>query len=290
MFHVKHASTLTLPLADGVRLKLERTAPTRESGSAHQRIAVATTRRFGRLYTLDGDGMASAADESAIHESLAHLAALAHAAPSSALILGGGDGGSARELLKHPSIADITIAELDPLVVDLIRAEWPDLPAGAFDDPRVRLSFGDAADTLRTLHDAGRRFDLILFDLTAADDPACAHLHGDDFLRLCAAALNPGGCVHIQLGSPFYQPDKIHRLAQRLRRIFPFITPALIHVPLYGGPWLLAVASLHPPTPTDVRQLTERMIERRIAGLRYYNPGLHLAAASLPNYVSDLLA
>ena len=290
MFHVKQANTFTLPLADDASLQLERRARPRDYTSLQQRIVVESTHRFGRLYLLDGDAMAAEADEFIIHESLAHLAAFSHPRPVRALVLGGGDGASARELLKHPSLTRIVIAELDPQVVTTLSSEIPDLSAGAFENPRVDLRIGDAAAILRQLQDSGKRFDLILFDLTAPDDPACAHLHGDDFLRLCAVSLAPGGLIHIQLGSPFYQPDKVRTIAHRLRQIFPNITPALIDVPLYGGPWLLARASLDPPSCADEITLADRLTERRVSSLRYYNAPLHLASAALPNYVRELLA
>lgn len=290
MFHVKQPESLSVPLAADARLALDRRAASREFAGAYQRIGVETTARFGRLYRLDGDAMAAEADEFIIHESLVHMVALAHPAPRTALILGGGDGASARELLKHPGLDGIAVAELDPEVVRIVAAEIPTLPAGAFENPRVRLCLGDAGDTLRALHAQGESFDLILFDLTEPDDPACAHLHCTDFLRLCAASLTPDGLIHLQLGSPFYQPDKVRALYRRLLGVFPWARPTLIDVPLYGGPWLLAAAGTASEAQPDAATLAVRLAERGICGLRYYNPALHLARAALPNYVRDILA
>lgn len=290
MFHVKQTDYFLAPLAKDIGLRIECSSTAREYASPWQHISVEATHRFGRLYHLDGHAMAAEADEFIIHESLAHIVALAHPAPVSTLILGGGDGASARELLKHPSITRIVVAELDPDVVRVVSAEIPALPAGAFDNPRVALHIGDAAETLRTLHARGERFDLILFDLTEPDDPACAHLHGDAFLRLCAASLTPNGLIHTQLGSPFYQPDKVRALMLRLRSVFPAVGFSLINVPLYGGPWLLAHASLADLPMPDEACLNARLAVRGIEALRYYNPALHLASSALPNYVRDLLA
>lgn len=290
MFHVKQTDHFLAPLATDIGLRIECSNAAREYVSPWQRISVETTRSFGRLYHLDGHAMAAEADEFIIHEGLAHIAAFAHPAPVSALILGGGDGASARELLKHPSLTRIVVAELDPDVVRVVSAEIVTLPAGAFDNPRVALHIGDAAETLRTLHARGERFDLILFDLTEPDDPACAHLHGDAFLRLCAASLTPNGLIHTQLGSPFYQPDKVRTLMLRLRSVFPAVGSSLINVPLYGGPWLLAHARLTDLPVPDEACLAARLAARGIEALRYYNPALHLASSVLPNYVRDLLA
>lgn len=286
---MKHAP-LTLPLALDAALEVRAIAPSIEVHSAFQHLSVDHTASFGRLYRLDGNAMASEADEFIIHESLAHIAALSHPSPGRALILGGGDGASARELLKHPDISRIVVAELDPAVVSTLRTHLPSLPSGAFDNPRVALRIGDAARSLGTFHAQGEAFDLILFDLTEADDPACAHLHDEAFLALCAASLGPAGIAHVQLGSPFYQPAKVRRLYQRLRQAFADVRVSLICVPLYGGPWLLARCSPQPATPPDLDLLHQRLEERGIRGLRHYNPALHLASEALPNHLRDLLA
>lgn len=281
---------ITLPLAPDATLRLNAIAPPIEVCSAFQRISVEHTASFGRLYRLDGDAMAAEADEFIIHESLAHLAALEHPSPRRAIILGGGDGASARELLKHPGIERIVVAELDPAVVTTLSAHMPSLSAGAFNDPRVELHIGDAACSLGRLTAHGEAFDLILFDLTETDDPACAHLHDDAFLALCAASLSPAGIAHVQLGSPFYRPDKVRCLHQRLCQAFASVRLSLISVPLYGGPWLLAHCRIQPTPGPDADLLQQRLKERGIRGLRHYNPALHLASETLPNHLRDLLA
>lgn len=281
---------ITLPLAPDIGLDLQPNAPPVEVRSAFQHISVESTTSFGRLYRLDGDAMAAEADEFMLHESLAHLAAFSHPSPRHAIILGGGDGASARELLRHPGISRIVVAELDPAVVSTLREHMPSLSAGAFDDPRVELRIGDAARSLETLYAQGEAFDLVLFDLTETDDPACAHLHDAAFLALCAASLSPAGVAHVQLGSPFYQPAKVRSLYQRLCRAFADVRLSLISVPLYGGPWLLARCHTRPAPRPDLDLLQQGLEERGIRGLRHYNPALHLASEALPNHLRDLLA
>lgn len=286
---MKHSPHLTVPITRGATLTLRRGTPLFSTQSDFQRICVEQTTAFGRLYTLDDDPMAAEADEFIIHESLAHLVALSHPAPRRALVLGGGDGASARELLRHPSIEQIAIAELDPAVVATIRDHLPALPAGAFDNPRVRITYGDAAATLQGLHTVGERFDLILFDLVASNHPACAHLHAEAFFRACAATLTHDGMVHVQLGSPFHDGEVVRQIHHRLSAVFPDVRPALIDVPLYGGPWLMARARQNATVEPEPALLANRLLERRITGLRYYNPALHYACGALPNYVRDCL-
>ncbi|MBL8454053.1 MAG: fused MFS/spermidine synthase, partial [Zoogloea sp.] len=240
---MKHTAPLHLPFGPDAALVLNRRQAPRLVPGRLQSIAVEDTHAFGTLYSLDGDAMAAEADEFMLHESLVHIPALCHPDPRRALVLGGGDGASARELLKHPGLGSIVVAELDPEVVATVRAHLPALPQAAFNTGRVDLRIGDAAHTLASAYQAGERFDVILFDLTEADDPACAHLHQPDFLQLCAASLAPRGIIHVQLGSPFYQPEKVASLYRRLGTVFPELRVRLIHVPLYGGPWLLACCS-----------------------------------------------
>lgn len=286
---MKHLS-FHAPLARDTALSIEPTLRLVETHSPFQRISIEQSATFGRLYRLDGDLMASEADEFIIHESLAHTPALAHPDPRSALILGGGDGATARELLKHPSLERIVVAELDAEVVRLVGQFIPALPAQAFDSPRVHLQIGDGAAGLRQRHARGERFDLILFDLTASDDPACAHLYHEEFMRLCAASLNAGGIIHVQLGSPFYQPAQTAALWQCMRSVFAELHPTLISVPSYGGPWLLARAATNARTDPDPTTLNARLRERGITDLRHYNPDLHHACQALPNHLRQLLA
>lgn len=290
VFHVKHTAPLHLPFSPDAALVLKRRQAPQLVPGHLQSIALEDTHTFGTLYSLDGDAMAAEADEFMLHESLVHIPALSHPDLRRALVLGGGDGASARELLKHPGLDSIIVAELDPGVVVTIRRLLPALPQDAFDNGRVDLRIGDAAHTLASAYQAGERFDVILFDLTEADDPACAHLHQPDFLQLCAASLAPRGIIHVQLGSPFYQAEKVASLYRRLESVFPKPQVSLIHVPLYGGPWLLACCSGNAQPEPDETTLVERMTARCIHGLRYYNPALHLASRALPNYIRDLLA
>lgn len=285
---MKHRSDLRLPLGDGVGLIAKARGLVRRLPSAYQRISTVATPAFGQLYTLDGAAMACDREEYVVHESLVHMAALVHPAPVRALVLGGGDGASARELLKHPGIRQIVVAELDPAVVSAVRRFIPALPHGAFEDSRVDLRIGDAARSLHAAHRAGERFDLILFDLTEPDDPACAHLHGSDFLKLCAESLAPHGIIQVQLGSPAFQASKVRMLHGRLASLFPELRLALLHAPLYGGPWL--IASIGAGDDPAEACLMARMVERGIRDLRYYNPAVHAASRALPTYIHDLLA
>lgn len=254
--------------------------------SPHQEIEVYETPDFGRLFRLDGSFMSSERDEFFYHENLVHLPALAHPAPKQALVVGGGDGGSAKELLKHPSMERIILAELDQSVVDISRRHLQAVHRGALDHPKVEISIGDG---LAYVRDSREFFDLILFDLTDPGGPS-APLYTAEFYAACRARLAPGGALALHIGSPLAQAQRFRDSIRDLRSVFAVVRPYTLYIPLYGTLWGMACASdsLDPATltPADVEQ---RLRERGIADLRYYNGDTHQAVLAQPNYLRKLL-
>lgn len=242
--------------------------------SPYQAWEVWDTPAFGRLYRLDGRIMATERDECMCHEALVHVAGLAQAGPTRALVLGGGDGGSARELLRYPTMRQIVVAELDETVVEFSRRYLSCIHAGAFDDPRVRIVIGDAQDYVLGIATAsGESFDLIIFDLTDPDMSAAA-MYRVDFFATCARLLSAEGALCLHLGSPLGQPRQVSELLAALRTVFPQVTPYFPAVPSYGGLWAMACASLVlRPADADAA-----VIGRRIAALA--GPGLRSIDAS----------
>ncbi|MGH8780684.1 polyamine aminopropyltransferase [Paraburkholderia sp.] len=254
--------------------------------SRYQHIEVWDTAQLGRLFTLDGRPMTSAGDEFIYHECMVHPTALAHAAPLAALVLGGGDGGAAKQLLKHPRIARIVVAELDPDVVRLTREHLPDVHGGAWDDPRVELTIGDAA---HFVEQSREQFDLVVFDLTPPDSPA-AGLYTPSFYTALKRVMAPGAALSMHLGAPYFHASRIAALLADLRASFAVVRTMAAFVPLYGSLWLMATASdtLDPATLT-VTQAKQRLHERRIDGLRWYDATLHSALFAEPYAVRDKL-
>lgn len=254
--------------------------------SPFQEIEVYETPAFGRLFRLDGNFMSSERDEFFYHENLVHPPALAHPAPKKALVLGGGDGGSAKELLKHPCIERIVLAELDPSVVDISRRYLEAVHRGALDHPKVEIRIGDGLGYVRESRES---FDLILFDLT---DPGghSTPLHTAGFYASCRERLAPGGALALHIGSPLTQPQRFCASVRDLRAVFAIVRPYTLHIPLYGTLWGMACASdsLDPATLTPA-EAEQRLHERGIADLRYYNGDTHQAVLAQPNYLRKLL-
>jgi len=255
--------------------------------SPFQTVDVHDTATFGKLFRLDGHFMTSERDEFFYHENLIHPAAITHPQPTSALIIGGGDGGSAEELLKHPSIATVTLVEIDMAVVDIARKYLAHVHRGAFDDPRLTLRIEDG---FAFVWNDIAHYDLIVLDLTDAGGPS-AELYTAEFYRACAARLTPTGALTLHVASPVAHPERIQATLAKLRGAFAVVTPYLTAIPLYGGLWMMACCS----RTLDPRSLTTLQVDRRVAQrglklLQYYNGDTHRAAMALPNFVRTLVA
>lgn len=286
----KHADlqpgVLTEYLTDDTGFFVRSTREFERFQSPYQAVEVHDTAAFGTLFRLDGHFMTSEKDEFYYHENLVHVAAIAHPAPTTALIIGGGDGGSAEELLKYPTIKSVTLVEIDLAVVDIARKYLARVHRGALADPRLTLNVEDGLAYVRR---ATGTYDLIVLDLTDPGGPS-QPLYDAEFYRACAARLNPSGALTLHLASPVAHPDRIRAGMADLRAAFPIVVPYLVPIPLYGGLWMMACAS----ATLNASYLTPLEVDRRISqrgihDLQYYNGDVHRAAMALPNFVRDLV-
>lgn len=255
--------------------------------SPFQTVEVHDTVPFGTLFRLDGHFMTSEKDEFFYHENLVHTTAIAHPAPANALIVGGGDGGSAEELLKYPTMKSVTLVEIDMAVIDVARKYFGAVHRGALADGRLSLRVEDGLAYVRSTSET---YDLIVLDLTDPGGPS-EPLYTAEFYRACAMRLNPSGAMTLHIASPVAHPDRIRAGIANLRAAFAVVAPYLVNVPLYGGLWMMASASatLNPAYLTPL-EVDRRVARRRIADLQYYNGDVHRASFALPNFVRNLVA
>ena len=197
--------------------------------SAYQEIVLTRRGADTRLY-LDGDLQFSSADEHRYTEALVHPVLADD--PRRVLVLGGGDGLAARELLRHPSVERIVQVELDPAVLDLARTALAGLNRGALDDPRVEVVVADAFRWLRTGEETG--FDAVVVDLPDPDTLALGRLYSSEFYGLVARVLAPGGLVVVQAGSPYSTPLAYWRTVSTIRSAGLAVTPYHVLVPSFG--------------------------------------------------------
>jgi spermidine synthase len=253
--------------------------------SAFQELVVFDTCGFGRVLMLDGVVQATERDEFIYHEMMTHVPLFAHGAAKRVLVIGGGDGGILREVLRHP-IEQVTMVELDPDVVAVCRKHMPSLSKGAFDDRRTRLLFTDG---VKFMAESAESFDVIIVDSTDPIGPGEV-LFTESFYADCRHRLTSGGVLVTQNGVPLLQPEETTTTSRRLGRVFTDSGFYVAAIPTYvGGLMTMGWAS---DNPALRRQSTDVLDRRfRAAGFetRYYTPALHIASFVLPAYVERLL-
>jgi len=266
-----------------VGLAVEETLFQRETG--HQSLKVCRTRGFGRILVLDGIIQTAERDEFIYHEMLAHVPILAHGAAREVCIIGGGDGGMLREVLRHRKLR-ATMVEIDSSVVEICREFLPGHSAGAFDDPRAELVFADGA---RFVAETDRRFDVIIVDSTDPVGPGAA-LFADPFYAACRRCLKPGGILVTQNGVPMFQESELVNTLRSCTRHFADVGCYLAAVPSYWGGVMAFGWACDDPARRDV---SEGTLHERFdaAGLdtRYYTPAVHKAAFALPAYLGEIV-
>jgi len=252
--------------------------------TAYQSLELALTEEYGLALTLDGCFMLTEKDEHFYHEMLVHPALLSHPQPRRVLIVGGGDGGALREVLKHPEVEAAFLVEIDEEVVTVARRFLKSIHAGSFDDKRTSVVIAPGEEFVK-----GKRedFDIIIIDSTDPVGPG-RKLFEPEFYTSCHQALKPGGIIALQAGTPFHHPEELTHILQSLKKLFPSIRPYLGFMPTYpSGMWAYVLAGLR-DLAAEERFVEGRFRERRLT-TRYYTPRLHSAAFVLPRSIADLV-
>jgi spermidine synthase len=260
-----------------------RVASRAKQRSPFQLIEIAQLEPLGWSLLLDDEVQSSETDERLYHELLVHPAMLAHPHPRRVLILGGGEGATLREVLRHRAVEHAAMVEIDQEVIRLCREHLPSWHDGAFDDPRARVTIGDACDYLRDLHD-GEKFDVIFGDLTDPGDVGPAtDLYSESFFRLVRGALADGGTYVTHAGGvrpPL--PDPYARgIIGALGQLFPMAVPYAEYIPSYDRVWVFVMATTtRRPLPPSAE--VERRIRARNLHVSHYGGPLHQHAFGWP--------
>jgi spermidine synthase len=271
----------------GFRVRLKADRVLFDSETEHQRLIIFDNADFGRVMMLDNVVQVSTVDEFVYHEMMSHVPLFAHGRARRSLIVGGGDGGVLREALKHPDLVQVTLCEIDQSVIGLCREHFPDVSAGAYDDPRTRIVI---ADGTKFVAETDERFDVILVDSTDPIGPG-AVLFTKEFYTDCRRCLAPVGLLVTQNGLPFLQAPELKQSIGYFRELFQDAFAYLATTPSYfGGPMSYGWAT----DDVDLRHLRHDAIERRYAeagafSTRYWRPDVHVAAFALPTYIRELV-
>ena len=244
-----------------------------------QDLAIIETEQFGRMLVLDGMVQTTIADEFVYHEMITHVPLNTHPEPKKVLVIGGGDGGTIREVIKHPKVEKAVLVEIDRRVVELSREYLPEISCG-LDDPKVEVIIDDG---IKHVADNPDTYDIILVDSTEPVGPA-VQLFSADFYRSIFRSLKADGLFVAQTESPFFNNDLISQVYGSISGIFPITRLYLASVPTYpSGLWSFTMGS----KKHDPAMVTSDRIERYPT--RYYNAGVHQGCFKLPQFVAGLL-
>ncbi len=261
----------------GITCKIIRTLVTEKTD--FQDLAVIDTEQFGRMLVLDGMVQTTVADEFVYHEMITHVPLNTHPDPKKVLVIGGGDGGTIREVVKHPKVEKAVLVEIDRRVVELSREYLPEISCG-LDDPKVEVIIDDGIKHVAEHPDT---YDLILVDSTEPVGPA-VQLFSADFYRSIFRALKVDGLFVAQTESPFFNDDLICQVYNSIAGIFPVTKLYLASVPTYpSGLWSFTMGS----KKYDPEQVGPDQVQRYPT--KYYNPGVHQGCFKLPQFVAGLL-
>jgi spermidine synthase len=245
-----------------------------------QDLAIYDTEQLGRILTLDDVIQSTEIDEYIYHESLVHVPLLCHPNPETVLIIGGGDGGSLREALKHPAVKKVTLVDIDGDVVEASKRYLPQWNVG-FADPRADVLIGDG---LAFVEKARGEFDAVIIDSTDPVGPG-ESLFTEEFYANVRRALRPGGVVAAQTENPILMPHVVREIFGKIKRSFPIAQLYTAPVPTYpGGWWSFTCASLGPDPRVAQRRPQESW------GLRYYSTQVHERAFVLSPGIEKSIA
>lgn len=252
--------------------------------SEFQKIDVLESKEFGRFLTLDGLMMLTEKDEFIYHDMIVHVPMATNPNIKKVLVIGGGDGGTVRELTRYKTIDSIEMVEIDKLVVDVCKEYIPQT-AGKLDDPKVKLHFEDGLKFIRSKQN---EYDLIIVDSTDPFGPG-EGLFTREFYGNCYNALKEDGILVNQHESPYYSyyVKAMQRAHHRIKEFFPITKVYQAHITTYpSGYWLFGFAS---KKYDPIADLDEDAWNSLGLGTKYYNTELHKGSFAIPNYVKELL-
>jgi spermidine synthase len=245
----------------------------------YQNLAIVDTYAFGRMLVLDGIVQTTIKDEFVYHEMISHIPLYTHPNPKRVLVVGGGDGGAIREILKHPSVEKAVLCEIDSVVIEECKKHLPEISC-ELANPRCEIFVGDG---IKYVHEHKNEFDVIIVDST---DPfgAAEGLFGGSFYKEIFECLTEDGIFIAQTETPFYLPEVVKKVFNDAKESFPVTRLFMAAIPTYpGGYWSFTVGSKkYDPEKADLTQKYE-------VDTKYYTKNLHKACFTLPKYIEDLI-
>lgn len=259
--------------------------------SKYQTYLVVEFDDLGKALVIDGKTQSAIIDEFVYHESLVQPAMLAHGSPRSVLILGGGEGATAREALRFPSVQRVVMVDIDEEVVNACREHLPEWHRGSFDDPRLKLVIDDAEHYINSTSD---KFDVIIADLVDPEEGGPAwRLYTKEAYDLFKSRLNPGGVFVTQATSPVLTPKVHATIYNTVKASFKHAISYYVYIRSFEGLWGFVMGSDH-VNVESLKELTDVEAKLRSMGLRgdnrFYDSESHMSMFHAPKFVRDVLA
>lgn len=245
----------------------------------YQELALIETEQFGRMLVLDGTVQTTEEDEFVYHEMITHIPLFTHRNPRKALVIGGGDGGAIREIIKHTTIEKAILVEIDRRVVEVSKEFLPEISC-ALDDKRVEVKITDG---IKYVKEHKNEFDVIMVDSTDPVGPAVG-LFAIDFYKYIYEALKDDGIFVAQTESPFFHKDLIRKVFKDVESIFPIARLYTCAIPTYpSGYWSFTMGSKkYDPLEIGIDKIPS-------INTKYYCPQIHRAAFALPKFVAEII-
>ncbi|MBI5188221.1 MAG: polyamine aminopropyltransferase [Nitrospirae bacterium] len=255
-----------------------------------QEVEVIDTYNFGYVVILDNKIQSAEADEFIYHEALVHPIMIAHPEPKSILILGGGEGATLREVLKHSTVKKVIMVDIDEKFINLCKTHLEKWHKGSFNDKRVELIFADAKEYIK---ETESKFDVIIADISdpAPEGPAQL-LYTKEFYSFIKKALVSDGIFVTHITEVHYIPNKSisTEIFKILTEIFPITEFYYEYIPSFSSLWAFTVGSLkYSPKELSSTAIGSRLKERKLENLLYYDQETHKRLFNLPKYLRDLL-
>ncbi len=248
--------------------------------SDFQDIAVVDSYQFGRMLVLDGVFQTSINEEFVYHEMIAHVPLYIHPNPKKVLVIGGGDGGSVREVVRHDTVEKVEMVEIDGVVVDVCKKYLPEISVALNEpNPKLDLKIGDG---IQHMKDATNEYDVIIVDCSDPIGPG-EGLFTPEFYKNVYKALKEDGLFVQQTESPFYHQELIKRINKDVRNVFPITELYLANIPLYPGGCHCFTMGSKKYSSKDGDTTRQQM------PMRYHNAEIQKSCFALPNFVKELL-
>jgi len=253
----------------------------------YQRIELVDTDEFGRVLLLDDITQVAEKNEFMYHEPMVHPALACHPNPQSVLVVGGGDGGILREVLKYPTVERVELAELDGGVINFSKKYLTDVHGGCFDDGRVHINITDGR---KFTEDHPGEFDVIIMDMTDPFGPSTM-LYTKEFYRVAKRAMRDKDGVYIMHSeSPVARPAAFACIQKTLSSVFKNVNPLYMYIQMYAVLWSITMASDRvDPTTIKPAIIDKKLAKLGIDGLKMYNGTTQTAMLTPYPYIQEIL-